>query len=86
MGTWYVPEIFVLSEKRTLSPLFHDGYFVPPLGFLTMLSYQPAKRLCATCVIFLFGADKASVGRVTHYLVYAFFCDVQAAFGGVSPH
>ena len=34
MGTWYVPEIFVLSEKRILSPAFHGGYFVPPLGFL----------------------------------------------------
>ena len=87
MGTWYGPEIFAPSEKQILFPtFFHDGYFAPPLGFLTMLSYQPAKRLCATCVIFLFGADKASVGRVTHYLVYAFFCDVQAAFGGVSPH
>ena len=34
MGTRYVPEIFVPSEKRILSPLFHDGYFVPPLGLL----------------------------------------------------
>ena len=34
MGTLYVPEIFVLSEKRILSPAFHDDYFVPPLGFL----------------------------------------------------
>ena len=34
MGTWYVPEIFVPSEKRILSPAFHGGYFVPPLGFL----------------------------------------------------
>ena len=34
MGTRYVPEIFVPSEKRILSPAFHDDYFVPPLGFL----------------------------------------------------
>mgnify|MGYP000003194036 CR=1 FL=1 len=34
MGTSYVPEIFVPSEKRILSSLFHEGYFVPPLGFL----------------------------------------------------
>ena len=34
MGAWYAPEIFVLSEKRILSPAFHRGYFVPPLGFL----------------------------------------------------
>ena len=34
MGTWYVPEIFVPSEKRILSPAFHGGYFVPPLGLL----------------------------------------------------
>ena len=33
MGTSYVPEIFVPSEKRILSPAFHDDYFVPPLGF-----------------------------------------------------
>ena len=71
-----------------------NGFY--PLHFMaTILSHRwdssllpprPAKRLCVTCVMFLFGADKASVGRVTHYLVYAFFCDVQAAFGGVSPH
>ena len=48
----------------------------------SLLSHQLAKRLCVTCVMFLFGADKASVGRVTHYLVYAFFCDMQAAFLG----
>ena len=33
MGTLYVPEIFMLSEKRILSPSFHGGYFVPTLGF-----------------------------------------------------
>ena len=33
MGAWYVPEIFVPSEKRILSPAFHGGYFVPPSGF-----------------------------------------------------
>ena len=33
MDTSYVPEIFVLSEKRILSPAFHGGYFVPPSGF-----------------------------------------------------
>ena len=33
MGTWYVPEIFVASEKRILSPAFHGGYFAPPSGF-----------------------------------------------------
>ena len=35
MGTRYVPEIFVPSEKRILSPVFHGGYFVPLLGFTT---------------------------------------------------
>ena len=34
MGASYVPEIFVPSEKRILSPAFHGGYFVPPLGLL----------------------------------------------------
>ena len=33
MGASYVPEIFVPSEKRILSPTFHGGYFVPTLGF-----------------------------------------------------
>ena len=37
----------------------------------SLLPHQPAKRLCATCVIFLFGTES----------VDAFFCDVQAAFG-----
>ena len=32
MGASYVPEIFMPSEKRILSPVFHDSYFVPPLG------------------------------------------------------
>lgn len=56
MGASYVPEIFMPSEKRILSPAFHDSYFVPPLGF-PLPPHQPAKRLCATCVIFLFGAE-----------------------------
>ena len=34
MGASYVPEIFVPSEKRILSSLFHEGYFVPSSGFL----------------------------------------------------
>ena len=34
MGASYVPEIFVPSEKRILSPSFHSSYFVPPSGFL----------------------------------------------------
>ena len=33
MGTWYVPEIFVPSEKRILSPSLHGDYFAPPSGF-----------------------------------------------------
>ena len=38
MGASYVPEIFVPSEKRILSPAFHDDYFVPPLGFLPAIA------------------------------------------------
>jgi len=34
MGTRSVPEIFVPSEKRILSPAFHGDYFVPTLRFL----------------------------------------------------
>ena len=33
MGTLYAPKIFVLSEKRILSPAFHGDYFVPSSGF-----------------------------------------------------
>ena len=49
MGAWYVPEIFVLSEKRILSPAFHGGYFVPPLRFLPAAAptrKTPVRNLC----------------------------------------
>ena len=49
MGSWYVPEIFVPSEKRILSPSFHDGYFVPPSGFLPAAAptrKMPVRNLC----------------------------------------
>ena len=49
MGAWYAPEIFVLSEKRILSPAFHGGYFVPPLGFLPAAAptrKTPVRNLC----------------------------------------
>ena len=49
MGAWYVLEIFMPSEKRILSPLFHDGYFVPPLGFLPAVAptrKTPGRNLC----------------------------------------
>lgn len=49
MGTRYVPEIFVPSEKRILSPAFHDGYFVPPVGFLPAAAptrKTPVRNLC----------------------------------------
>ena len=56
MGTRYVPEIFVPSEKRILSLHFMaailshrwDSSLLPP---------RPAKRLCVTCVMFLFGTE-----------------------------
>ena len=72
MGAWYVPEIFVPSEKRILSPAFHDGDCVPPSGF-PLLPHQCAK-LCAQTV---------SCSCLAQNSVYAFFlCDVQAAFLG----
>ena len=71
MGAWYAPEIFVPSEKRILSPLFHDGYFVPPSGFLPAAAPM-CKTLCVNCVMFLFGAE---------FGLCALLCDVQAAFG-----
>ena len=49
MGALYVPEIFVLSEKRILSPAFHGDYFVPPLGFLPAAAptrKMPVRNLC----------------------------------------
>ena len=49
MGTRYVPEIFVPSEKRILSPAFHDDYFVPPLGLLPAAAptrKMPVRNLC----------------------------------------
>ena len=49
MGAWYVPEIFVPSEKRILSPAFHGDYFVPPLGFLPAAAPTrkiPVRNLC----------------------------------------
>jgi len=45
--------------------LFHRWDFL-------LLSHQPEKRLCATCVMFLFGAE---------FGLCVFLCDVQAAFG-----
>ena len=70
MGASYVPEIFMPSEKRILSPLFHDSYFIPPLGLPPAVA-PTRKRLCATCVMFLFGAE---------FGLCVFLCDVQAAF------
>ncbi len=49
MGTWYVPEIFVPSEKRISSPSLHGGYFVPPSGFLPAAAptrKMPVRNLC----------------------------------------
>ena len=71
MGTRYVPEIFVPSEKRILSPAFHGGYFVPQSGFLPAVA--PTRKM--------------PVRNLRHVPVWhkirlmRFFCDVQAAFG-----
>ena len=49
MGALYALKIFVLSEKRILSPAFHDDYFVPPLGFLPAAAptrKMPVRKLC----------------------------------------
>ena len=50
MGAWYVPEIFVPSEKRILSPSFNGSYFVPPSGFLPAADptrkTPPVRNLC----------------------------------------
>ena len=49
MGALYALEIFMLSEKRILSPAFHGDYFVPPLGFLPAAAptrKMPVRNLC----------------------------------------
>ena len=49
MGALYAPEIFVLSEKRILSPAFHGDYFVPPSGFSPAVASAhktPVRNLC----------------------------------------
>ena len=72
MGALYAPEIFVLSEKRILSPVFHGDYFVPPLGFLPAAAptrKMPVRNLCHISVWY----------RIRFM---RFFCDVQAAFLG----
>ena len=49
MGTLYALKIFVLSEKQILSPAFHGGYFVPPLGLLPAAAptrKMPVRNLC----------------------------------------
>ena len=63
MGASYVPDIFVPSEKQILSR-HRDFSLRPP---------QPAKCLCANCVMFLFGAE---------FGLCVLLCDVQAAFLG----
>ena len=75
MGAWYVPEIFMSSEKRILSPAFHNGYFVPPLGLPPAVALMH-KTLCANCVMLLFGAEFG----LCALLQYA------GCFWGVSPH
>ena len=53
MGASYMPEIFVPSEKRILSPAFHGGYFVPPLGLLPAAAptrKMPVRKLCHVLV------------------------------------
>ena len=53
MGTRYVPEIFVPSEKRILSPAFHGDYFVPSSGFSPAVASAhktPVRNLCHVSV------------------------------------
>ena len=58
MGTWYVPEIFV---PRRLKNRFYLLRFMTIIlshrWDSSLLLHQPTKRLCATCVIFLFGTE-----------------------------
>ena len=72
MGTSYVPEIFVPSEKRILSPSFHDGHFIPPSGFSPAAAptrKMPVRKLCHVPVWY----------RIRFSVL---LCDVQAAFFG----
>ena len=56
MGTRYVPEIFVPSEKRILS-LHFMAAILSHRRDSSLLLHQPAKCLCVTCVMFLFGTE-----------------------------
>ena len=76
MGTRYVPEIFVPSEKRILSPAFHDDYFVPPLGFLPAAAptrKMPVRNLCHISVWYRIRLMRS-------------FAMCRLLFWGISPH
>ena len=71
MGTLYVPEIFVLSEKRILS--LHFMAAICPTVWIPPCCCTNPQNACA---------QPASCFCLVQNSVDAFFCDVQAAFLG----
>ena len=58
MGTLYALKIFMPRRlKNGFYPLHFMAAILPHRRDFPLLSHQPAKRLCATCVIFLFGTE-----------------------------
>ena len=58
MGAWYAPEIFVPRRlKNRFYPLHFMATILSHRWDYSLLLHQPAKCLCAICVIFLFGTE-----------------------------
>ena len=74
MGTLYALKIFVPCRlKNGFYPLHFMAAILSHRRDSSLLPSQPAKHLCATCVMFLFG---------TEFGLCVLLCDVQAAFLG----
>ena len=58
MGTLYALKIFMPRRlKNGFYPLHFMAIILSHRWDSSLLPHQPAKRLCATCVIFLFGTE-----------------------------
>ena len=58
MGRWYVPEIFVPRRlKNGFYPLHFMAAILSHRWDSSLLLHQPAKCLCVTCVMFLYGTE-----------------------------
>ena len=58
MGTLYALKIFMPRRlKNGFYPLHFMAAILSHRWDFSLLPHQPAKRLCATCVMFLFGTE-----------------------------